>query len=240
MDIYENVVIGGFIYALGFRAGQKAFSMPANINLLQQTPMDKSLADVLIGMPDVYYLLEFKRHANKGTKEVKKLKFLQRYLEQDNSRYLEVSRGTHLYIESELSGEDLETRCSSYLDFQSELKPVRLERIVEVLLEGTLIRDRGITGDECCHYLDLVQQAYKAVDGVEGVSGNSGGFIIVGGTTTGTLKFVTLPDIRQFTMTREKLEQLQHEQLLQRERVISRTRGHSSTIERDTGPSWGF
>ncbi|MBR9779722.1 MAG: hypothetical protein GYB52_08100 [Rhodospirillales bacterium] len=240
MDIYENVVIGGFIYALGFRAGQKAFSMPTNINLLQQTPMDKSLADVLIGMPDVYYLLEFKRRANKGTKEAQKLAFLQRYLSQDNPRYLEVSRGTHLYIESELNGEHLATRCSPYLDFQSELKSVRLERIVDVLLEGTLVRDRGITGEECCHYLGLVQQAYKAVDGVEGDTGTSGGFIIVGGTTSGTLKFVTLPDIRQFTMTREKLEKLQHEQVLQRENVMSRTRSRSQGIERDRGHSIGF
>jgi len=240
VDVYENVVIGGFIYALGYSAGQRAFSLPANINLLQQTPMDKSLADVLIGMPDVYYLLEFKRRANKGDKEAQKLAFLQRYLSQDDPRFLEVSRGTHLYIESELSGEDLETRCSSYLDFQSQLKPVQLERIVEFLLEGTLIRERGITGDECCHYLGLVQQAYKAVDGVEGVSGNSGGFIIVGGTTSGTLKFVTLPDIRQFTMTRERLEKLQYEQTLQRENAMSRTRSRSRGIERGRGQSRGF
>jgi hypothetical protein len=71
MKIYENVVIGNFLCALGFaiRARQSTQSMPSVVNLLQQTPSDPLLVDLLLQFPSVVRLLEFKVEENRAKKE---------------------------------------------------------------------------------------------------------------------------------------------------------------------------
>jgi hypothetical protein len=57
MKLYENVVIGHFLFALGFhthRVAPASGTLPVMINLLQQTPEDKNLGDVLLQLPAQY------------------------------------------------------------------------------------------------------------------------------------------------------------------------------------------
>lgn len=65
MKLYENIVIGNFLYGLGFAVRARAHStglvVPSVVNLLQQTPADKELADVLLEFPGVVRLIEFKQ-----------------------------------------------------------------------------------------------------------------------------------------------------------------------------------
>jgi hypothetical protein len=227
LDVYENVVIGGFIYTLGFCAGRKALPPPTNVNLLQQTPMDQSLADVLIGMPNVYHLLEFKRRASKSEKETHKRAFLERYLHVHDQRFCDISRATHFYVESDLSGDDLDICYAPYLDFVTGLQNTSLDMIAEKILDGKHVTQLKISGEECCAYLELVQQAYRGMNKAKGSFGDSGGFIIVGGAETGEIQFQAVPDIRQFSMTGRELQRLQQVQQRtsrSRERVRSRSK----------------
>ena len=49
--------------------GLQAKPEPISVNLLQQTPLDTSLGDVLLAKARVVRLIEFKREANKDRKE---------------------------------------------------------------------------------------------------------------------------------------------------------------------------
>lgn len=62
MKLYENVVIGNFLYGLGFSIGMSTIgnNQLSIINLLQQTPADKELGDMLLEFPGVVRLIEFK------------------------------------------------------------------------------------------------------------------------------------------------------------------------------------
>jgi hypothetical protein len=75
MPIYENLVIGSFLYALGLRVGASRLDCLAPdfaVHLTQQTPLDKVLGDVMLagqtsgqtGQKSVA-LLEFKREASR-------------------------------------------------------------------------------------------------------------------------------------------------------------------------------
>ncbi len=68
MKLYENVVIGNFLYGLGVSVGAqlRGHILPASVNLLQQTPEDKALADVLLSFPGTLRLIEFKSADNRS------------------------------------------------------------------------------------------------------------------------------------------------------------------------------
>ncbi|MDP6008078.1 hypothetical protein ACLHT5_11360 [Pseudomonas aeruginosa] len=64
MKLYENITIGNFLFALGYairdlQQGSKSAAV-GSVNLLQQTPADRLLADVLLNFGGVARLLEFK------------------------------------------------------------------------------------------------------------------------------------------------------------------------------------
>ncbi|CAH9068454.1 hypothetical protein PSECIP111951_04154 [Pseudoalteromonas holothuriae] len=65
MKLYENVVIGNFLYTLGYSisAKSKGKRMLSVVNLLQQTPEDERLADALLQFQGVVKLIEFKNRA---------------------------------------------------------------------------------------------------------------------------------------------------------------------------------
>jgi hypothetical protein len=73
---YENVLVGGFILALGHRlgtAGKRADAFSAN--LLQQTPMDPIFGDLMAENELRGFLLEFKRDWDGRLTEREKEKF---------------------------------------------------------------------------------------------------------------------------------------------------------------------
>ncbi len=70
---YENVIIGNFIYGLGLVMGRKPRQIDSCVNLLQQTPLDKVLGDVMLQFPGAWRLIEFKRVGANVKKERVKL-----------------------------------------------------------------------------------------------------------------------------------------------------------------------
>lgn len=56
---YENQLIGAFLYALGYHGGQHN-AAATSVNLFQQTPLDQSFGDLIVGASHCL-ALEFKR-----------------------------------------------------------------------------------------------------------------------------------------------------------------------------------
>lgn len=80
LDVYENVVIGQFLFGLGVKMGSRN-SDATSVSLFQQTPSDASVGDVLVKNPGVVRVIEFKRQRADATskkKETAKLAALQR------------------------------------------------------------------------------------------------------------------------------------------------------------------
>lgn len=71
MGHYENTFIGSFLYGLGIEIGASSADHPlvTGVDLLQQTPLDQSLADLLIKAPCYVSIIEFKRSENRDEKE---------------------------------------------------------------------------------------------------------------------------------------------------------------------------
>jgi hypothetical protein len=59
MEPYENIVIGNFLYSLGLTVGQESQGSvrPMCVNLMQQTPLDERLGDVMVANTGVTLLI---------------------------------------------------------------------------------------------------------------------------------------------------------------------------------------
>ncbi|WP_075255784.1 hypothetical protein [Herbaspirillum camelliae] len=122
MSIYENVVIGNFLFGLGMALGARArtnIQPPVSINLLQQTPLDPMLGDALLQGSRAMRILEFKRAENSSQKEASKRRALEAILGNKQWKPLaELSRQVHWYIESSHSVSKLDFTICPYLDFE--------------------------------------------------------------------------------------------------------------------------
>lgn len=105
MDIFENIIVGNFLYGLGVGMGMHRNVAPADpisVNLLQQTPLDQVFGDVVLGSSRIFRLIEFKRAANTDQKELSKWRLISSALDCDASLELRaLSRKIHWYIRSD-------------------------------------------------------------------------------------------------------------------------------------------
>lgn len=136
MKLYENVVIGNFLYALGVSVGAqlRGHVLPASVNLLQQTPEDKALADVLLSFPGTLRLIEFKTADNRSGKEAARFRKLSHALESD-ARLTPLSHRIHWYVETMPDVQlGVKTYFSSYLSALSrpnrQAEPLNLEKFI--------------------------------------------------------------------------------------------------------------
>lgn len=194
MDIYENIIIGNFVFSLGVAFGQlvgNAESPPAAVNLLQQTPLDTQLGDVLLQGVGVMRLIEFKREGNRSDKEVAKLAHLRRNLELPENVDLKIlSSHVHWYIETKNQGV-LVTKICPYLHFlhTRDRGPSLLDFCSELARE--LLRP----GDPALSPLfERYLQCLSKSQG-EPASGSGGMMLYTDGS--GSLKYVVVDDLRQ-------------------------------------------
>jgi hypothetical protein len=130
MDIYENIIIGNFLFGLGLRMGMSAATgaiQPLSVNLLQQTPLDTPLADVVLSSRTLYRIIEFKRSANTSEKELLKCSNLSQIVENDpEARDLSnLSRRVHWYVRSDFRRDSQDIDVIPYLDFSNLDVPKR-------------------------------------------------------------------------------------------------------------------
>lgn len=158
MKLYENVVIGNFLYALGFAIGRKtqAGGLMPIVNLLQQTPDDKRLADVFAYYPGAMRIIEFKRSENSDDKEEEKLRILERAV-RHAVNVEKISLAVHWFVETSVPGEELVSRVVPYLQAYSNVPATIdftafVDQTADALLKGAV----GCSEEMQMGYLDVL------------------------------------------------------------------------------------
>jgi hypothetical protein len=200
MPLYENLVIGNFLFGLGIKVGARSdemFTPGFGLHLMQQTPLDIVLGDVLLAGPRAVALLEFKRAADRRSKERGKLAKLNALLENATFKVLQdTSRRIHFYVETEDLVEQGCSRVLPYLDLSTD----DLGGTLEELMDDLASRASGAPElsspqiDACQRYLELVcvcqGRSYRPSPGI---------LIGVGGD--GKIAFAPLDDVRNLRST---------------------------------------
>lgn len=209
MDIYENVVIGNFLFSLGAAIGKRSGELPTPplaVNLLQQTPMDPMAGDVLIKGAGALRLIEFKRLKNKSTKEKSKLLKLRIALRDVSFANLEpVSRKVHWYIETENVTTNFEINIRPYLDLDQKDSQITLKKFVEGIVDDVFSKDAK-NESELSRYIGLLHQLPDS-------EGTSSGGLIVSVTKNGEIHYAVIEDLKELLLNLEKFKSLYSERV---------------------------
>ncbi|WP_223434147.1 MULTISPECIES: hypothetical protein [unclassified Pseudomonas] len=165
MKVYENVVIGNFLYSLGFSVRShlnKNTPFPSVVNLLQQTPVDKELGDVLLTFPGLVRLIEFKMKGASLKKEKRRHQLLSLALERENAMLVETSKSVHWYVELSAKSDTapLISRVVPYLDAFTDsesLRPGGIEEMVDQTARQAVSETDPLSREQARAYLDLVR-----------------------------------------------------------------------------------
>lgn len=222
MKLYENITIGNFLFSLGYSIRDKEGGSPTGIagsvNLLQQTPADQLLGDVLLDFCGVVRLLEFKAEGANLKKELGKHAGLKRIIE--DRRLSEISREVHWYIETKATPDSLELLTTPYLDaFPRDKNPRnrRLEDLVQSTAEAIATQQTKFTGAQITQYL----LAIKTVSGK--TSSGTGGLLLLA-EPGAALRFAPLEDLLELNLT--------HRQWVN-ERFADAERNHELMVQRE-------
>lgn len=227
MDIYENVIIGNFLFGLGAEFGLNAkeeASSPISVNLLQQTPLDRGSGDVLIQGARAMKLLEFKRAANDSIKEVTKLTLLKRRLLHPDAAGLEtLSREVHWYIETHNASE-FTIRIVPYLDFQTQDHGPSMKEFMKQIFDELSSSNGGDRTVEFQRYLDIVASSQGAH------TGGSGGLLFFS-DAAGSLHYAVVEDLRHLGYSLQKFHE--HHQERQKQITLEYQRTQEKIFSRE-------
>jgi DNA-binding ferritin-like protein (Dps family) len=214
LKLYENVVIGNFLYGLGsaIRGKSKTDIIVSSINLLQQTPVDTELADVFLELPGVVRLIEFKQLSNDSDKEPKRVKLLAIAIK-NNKKYEEISKAIHWFVETNPQKQTFVSRIVPYLEAYSidnsthTLEEPTLAEFIDKIASEAVSEISQFSRDDLREYLDFVRTTL----GNDKVG--AGGLILVV-NEKGLLHFTELADMSQLNLqlskfisqTKEKFE----------------------------------
>jgi hypothetical protein len=203
MDIYENVVIGSFLYALGLEVGAVAGQRTSmSVNLLQQMPLDAPLADVALANMAFFRLIEFKRTVNRSSKEPAKRSALTAALSQPESRhYAAISREIHWYVETGKHGE-WTAAAVPYIDFGKTVGQLDFLGFVQATAHAAT--GQQLQAEEvlaCKAYLRFVAAL------TEGHDDDDTGCILITGGGGASVSYTALRSLRDLLLSpRELLE----------------------------------
>lgn len=230
MKLYENIIIGNFLYGLGFSLGRTfgTNSPPSVINLLQQTPADKTLGDLLVEYPGVVRLIEFKNKSSSKTKEKSKIEILDKAIG-GQKELRKVSHDIHWYIETSPKRKECINRIVPYLHaFNSIESRYTLESYINEITKSVIGEKTDFDSSLVKSYLYLVAQSFD-----EGNVGTGG--LIFSVNSTG-IRYVQYTDITQLNLQcKELVNQLREEQQSIMTKQVKNEKSLSSTRERRLG-----
>lgn len=227
---YENIVIGNFLYGLGFNVARLTGSSvpPACINLLQQTPLDTKLSDVLVNLGGAVRLLEFKRTSNKSDKEENKADLLRLVL-RDQPHLIPVSKAVHWHILSGLSGvaQDVDVTLSKYIDARAEAEVMTLSAFTSITAHKLICEPEKEPPQ------NLVEAYLKCVVDMAGVGSSSNGGIVVHVSDEGEIRYVAVHDLLELALDHSLLvERAQvHTNSIQAQRAVELERQYARQYE---------
>lgn len=194
MKLYENVVIGNFLYGLGYSIGNgtKEKRQLSVINLLQQTPADKELGDMLLEFPGTVRLIEFKNRKSSLTKEKDRCKQLTIQIGK-NQKLQKISRDVHWYVETEPFKDVCLNNINPYLDaFSGNESTHTIETFIESITSAVIEPEYKVSHSELEAYLALVSTC-------QGDGNISTGGLIVSVGEDG-IRYVQFADIMQLRL----------------------------------------
>lgn len=177
---YENQLIGAFLYAAGYAKGQRAVgdsaSAPMPVNLLQQTPLDKSFNDLVIGR-DRCFVLEFKRSLDKVAGEKSKWAPEQLAYFKSDRALQAYSMCGHLLVYGKPVAECIDLRVCFYLDAldltpEPKLDRCSAQRLIERLhhIGPAKKLDFGLPPKQLLAYLEALRALRRSQKGSGGRS----------------------------------------------------------------------
>lgn len=203
VEPHENVTIGNFIYSLGMLVGyfskQKETSCTmACINLIQQTPNDAKIGDVLASFPGAVRILEFKRSTNPPKKEQAKVRYLKQFLSRE-THLTQVSHGIHWYAETLApNNKNLDIRARPYLMLESKGCNEELS-----LLDFTANFAREIVAQKVAFPMTLVQEYLESLPKLQDQTSKStsaGGLVVCMDKEKG-IRYMPIRDFRELSLT---------------------------------------
>lgn len=230
MKIYENVIIGNFLYGLGHAIGSEARSKEtlSVINLLQQTPADKELGDVLLEFPGVVRLIEFKNRSGSLKKEKRRHSQLKAALG-TNLKYKNISKSIHWYVETEPFDECCVNNIKPYLDaFDDDYKSCfTLETFIDEIKKDVICADFTFSENDYKDYLSLVARC-------QGTGEVGTGGIVISVTDKG-LKYFQFTDIMQLRLQHKAyVNEIKNQLLKNIEMEIGINRRKGQSLEPDS------
>lgn len=188
MKVYENIIIGNFLYALGVSIGKATSNVTqfSSINLLQQTPDDPLLGDLLVEYPGVVKLIEFKNKKCKKSKEKDRIRQLKIALNNDREM-LEISNAVHWYIETDPLEKICFNRIVPYLNAFENQGSHTLESFLQFVTEEVVNHGGKDSKERIKAYLQIVAGCQGTQDRNGGDSGeietSSGGLLLCANKT---------------------------------------------------------
>ncbi len=208
-DVLENTVISAFIFGLGQAAGLVPCE-PIGVELLQQTPMDAFLGDVLIAKAKFVRLIEFKRELNKSPKERAKVQRLRTVLGMEPYAHLEsLSREVHWYVQTNFNKWQSSV-IVPYLDMESPEGDRDLARFVQETADA--LAGPGLSEQEL-HSVSAYMQALARFCGSGRIGATTGGLLFAL-NAQGKPSYIPIRDVRELAMTPGQV--MEHRMTLER------------------------
>lgn len=227
MKLYENVVIGNFLYGLGFsiRSHLKSQTFPSIISLLQQTPADKVLGDLLIEFPGVVRVIEFKQRSNTSNKERLRLGQLKAALGDDPGMQ-QVSREIHWFIETDPAEKTFVSRIVPYLDaYPKDKQQHDFASFINTVARDAVEAKSVSSLDDQRRYLQLIAIC-------QGGGEVSSGGLVVAISPEGNLQYVELTSMMELRLQHKEFVakisarmEKWHEQALEKEHSMDKGNG---------------
>nr|WP_240354852.1 5-bromo-4-chloroindolyl phosphate hydrolysis family protein [Pectobacterium brasiliense] len=213
----------------------KSGYLPSAVSLLQQTPEDKALGDVLLDFPGTLRLIEFKAQGNRSKKEPSRYRKLLTTIKK-SQEMLSISRRVHWYVEtapSPLRG--VEAFFSPYLDAFETEKPAKQPFVLERFIES--VADDVIASKN--YERDVLEKNYlKLVRWCQGAGETGAGALIVIVGSGGGIEFVALEDLMALNMSYQKWMAYRQDQELKMEKALEMGI-KKKELQKELGRSYG-
>lgn len=205
MAPYENILIGHFIHTLGYVAGMHRLDLDHSaVQLLQQTPHDYTVGDLLAHLQGRNFIFEFKRNQDQVVTELTKphrVQLLQLLEQPEAVKFRSISRRGHFLCfptANTLSFMPYVELANSSNQRQDQLKT--LTTFCHAMISPT--SEIGMPYAQLSIYLKMLEHIAKQTKGTGSASGAGG--LIMNISPQGEITYVQYDDLNVLTKALDK------------------------------------
>lgn len=210
VDLYENTLIGTFLYGLGLEVGARLDDkgFVSGVDLLQQTRLDQSLGDLLVRSARSFRLIEFKRASSRDPKEKRKRADIQRLIYQADDRdglaltSIRIHRLVEMQHVQATSGH-AQTVLNERAYFGGPSTVATIPQLCAATAVALMTLEDHPPLDDCARYLKLLARACAPVKRPSG----GGGTLLIA-VRDGIIEHAHVNDLTDLFRTQEQLRAL--------------------------------